>query len=105
MEQYLQSIKNMNNVNICLYPIASQKWHYKSITLFITVILTLSFTVTFSNGSLYAQAQTETFPNSVFAGTTQANLHELRLKAKSVNGQTTPASGFKSAYIIIRRTM
>jgi hypothetical protein len=44
---------------------------------------------------LFAQVQTETFPNSVFAGTTQAKLHELMLKVKNVNGQIMPASGFK----------
>jgi hypothetical protein len=44
--------------------------------------------VTLSNGNLYVNAQIQTFPDRVFAGTSQAQLHGLMLK--STNVKDTP---------------
>ena len=56
------------------------------------LILTL-FSVT-STAISNARAQ-ETFPDNIFASTSQAQLHELSLKATQENGQTNMISGFK----------
>jgi hypothetical protein len=55
--------------------------------------LVLSLLVTFSGTSLYARAQ-ETFPDNIFASTSQTQLHELVLKATQENGRTNTVSGF-----------
>ena len=57
------------------------------------LILTLS-SVTVSSAVLNALTQ-ETFPDNIFASTSQAQLHELVLKATKENGQTNTISGFK----------
>lgn len=40
-------------------------------------------------------AQNGTFPDNIFAGTNQAQLHELLLKATQENGETNAVPGFK----------
>jgi hypothetical protein len=61
----------------------------------LTVLLALTlFSVTLSSVILDARAQ-ETFPNNIFASASQAQLHELVLKATHENGQTNTISGFK----------
>ena len=63
--------------------------------LFLVGLLVLpSSTLTLSNGGLYAQAQ-ETFPDNIFAGPAQAQLHELVLKATQENGQINTVTRFK----------
>jgi hypothetical protein len=41
-----------------------------------------------------SQAQSQVFPNSIFASSSQAQLHELLLKATQENGLTNSAPGF-----------
>jgi hypothetical protein len=50
--------------------------------------------VTSSSDILIVRAQ-DTFPDNIFASTSQAQLHELVLKATQENGQTNTISGFK----------
>lgn len=57
------------------------------------VLILSIFTVASSNVDLYAQTQ-ETYPDSIFASTNQAQLHELLLKATEENGQTNSVPGF-----------
>src|SRR5918994_1574567 len=81
---------NLNTVYITLGAVR------RSILLLITGLLVLSlFTVTLSSGSLYAQAQRETFPDNIFASTSQGQLHELVLKATQEDGQANAVPGFK----------
>jgi len=46
-------------------------------------------------GSFMHNAQRETFPDNVFASTSQGQLHELVLKATQENGQANAVPGFK----------
>jgi hypothetical protein len=41
-----------------------------------------------------SQAQSQIFPNSIFASSSQAQLHELLLKATEENGQANSVPGF-----------
>jgi hypothetical protein len=68
----------------------------RNLSLLIAGFLALSlFSLMFSGPSLYVQAQSGTFPGNIFAGTSQAQLHELALKATQENGQTNAVPGFK----------
>ncbi len=61
----------------------------------LTVFLILSiFTTTFPSENLNVIAQTGSLPESLFAGTNQAQLSELRLKAFQQSGSTYQASEF-----------
>ena len=61
----------------------------------IVIFLILSlFTSYFSVGNLTIQAQTGTLPESVFAGTNQAQLSELKLKTFQQSSNTNQASEF-----------
>jgi uncharacterized membrane protein YgcG len=58
------------------------------------LLITFLFTSNLSYVTPYAIAQ-ETYPDSIFASTNQAQLHELVLKATQENGLTSTVAGFK----------
>jgi hypothetical protein len=62
----------------------------KRLMLLIGILLFSLFTI----AGTASFAQSQTFPDSIFASSSQAQLHELLLKATEENGQTNSVPGF-----------